>query len=273
MPYTVVKHNNGKYCVHKKNADGSDGSMLENACHDSAKKAGAQIGAIEHAEKQIKEVSSYNELMSNKQNALQSIAYAYLYNDMLDEGYQIAQKLTSASSKARVLIYIAQRLYHADKEDQAKQLFDEALVLINSMEKKSKSYMLDNLVGAMANCGYMDEALQIAEGMDEKMKEELLKQLRETVKKFAPKSFVTFKQDKAGDWWFIGLYSNKFEDREQEIISEAAHKEYVEWANEKGFQPPVTAYHMPHMKYGFWKKVMTAYEEDKITTEAMNNLT
>jgi hypothetical protein len=56
---------------------------------------------------------------------------------------------------------------------------------------------------------------------------------------------VTFKQDKNGDWWFIGLYSNKFKDREEEIISEEAHREYTEWARSKGIKPQITLFHMP----------------------------
>lgn len=86
------------------------------------------------------------------------------------------------------------------------------------------------------------------------------------------KSYVTFKQDENGDWWFIGLYSNKFKDREAEIISEEAHREYTEWARNKGIKPQITLFHMPRAQPGFWYSVMQAYEKNMIRTETINTM-
>ncbi len=66
---------------------------------------------------------------------------------------------------------------------------------------------------------------------------------------------VKFFKDKQGQWWMMGIYSNRWMDREQEIISEAAHKEYAEWVNKTGFKPQVVVYHLPHLPEGFWEKV------------------
>jgi hypothetical protein len=48
MPYTIVEED-GKYCVHKQNVDGSAGERI--ACHDTKQGAINQIGAIESNEK------------------------------------------------------------------------------------------------------------------------------------------------------------------------------------------------------------------------------
>lgn len=76
--------------------------------------------------------------------------------------------------------------------------------------------------------------------------DEILKYLKKDEEK---KELVTaVKLYKNGDdWYLLGIYSNYFEDREGEIITEAAHKEYAEWINETGFQPALTIYHMPRV--------------------------
>ncbi len=86
------------------------------------------------------------------------------------------------------------------------------------------------------------------------------------------KSFVSFKQDKEGNTWFIGLFSNKFKDRQNEILSEAAHQEYVKWVIESGVRPQVTLFHMPRAVPGFWYQVMKSYEKGMINTSTLNNL-
>lgn len=74
------------------------------------------------------------------------------------------------------------------------------------------------------------------------------------------KSF--FMKDTSGQWWFFGIYSNKFKDREGDIISEEAHKEYVQWLKSTGFKPMLTVYHLPRMPKGFWVKVFDLYEDN-----------
>lgn len=74
------------------------------------------------------------------------------------------------------------------------------------------------------------------------------------------KSF--FLKDASGQWWFFGIYSNKFKDKDGEIISSEAHKEYVSWLKETGFKPMLTVYHLPRMPQGFWVKVFDRYEDN-----------
>lgn len=76
------------------------------------------------------------------------------------------------------------------------------------------------------------------------------------------KSFVRLYKDAKGQWWFLGIYSNKFQDRDKEIISEAAHKEYVAWLKETGFRPVVTVYHQPRMPDTFWPSVFRKHEKN-----------
>jgi hypothetical protein len=52
-------------------------------------------------------------------------------------------------------------------------------------------------------------------------------------------------KDKAGQLWFIGVYSNNFEDREGEILSWDSHVEYSTWAKSKGVKPPIVIMHTP----------------------------
>ena len=73
---------------------------------------------------------------------------------------------------------------------------------------------------------------------------------------------VKFLKDKSGQWWMLGIYSNRWMDREKDIISESAHKEFANWVNESGFRPQVTVYHMPKMPEGFWEKVWEKWGDD-----------
>lgn len=51
----------------------------------------------------------------------------------------------------------------------------------------------------------------------------------------------------ADDLWFIGFWSNNAIDRDEEIITEAAHKEYHAWLNETGYKLPIVAMHQPQL--------------------------
>jgi len=50
------------------------------------------------------------------------------------------------------------------------------------------------------------------------------------------------------DVWFIGVYSNNFEDIEGEVFSESSHEEYVAWLKETNVKPPITVMHRPKYK-------------------------
>lgn len=73
---------------------------------------------------------------------------------------------------------------------------------------------------------------------------------------------VWFSKDKDGQWWFLGIYSNKYMDRDGEIIPESAHKEYIEWLKETGFKPMITVFHQPTMPQGFWGLIFDKFGGD-----------
>lgn len=45
--------------------------------------------------------------------------------------------------------------------------------------------------------------------------------------------------------WFLGIYSNNFEDREAETFTQEAHDEYAAWIKSTGIHPPITVMHQP----------------------------
>lgn len=75
-------------------------------------------------------------------------------------------------------------------------------------------------------------------------------------------STIRITKDAKGQWWWLGIYTNKYEDRDREILSAAAHEEYIQWLRKTGFQPNLTAYHLPDMPEGFWEGVWAYYGED-----------
>lgn len=76
------------------------------------------------------------------------------------------------------------------------------------------------------------------------------------------KSSTLFFKDKDGGWRVVLLYSNKYEDRDNDILTEEAHKEFSEWVNTSGFKPQITLFHMPSLSNAFWSKVYKAYGDN-----------
>lgn len=85
-----------------------------------------------------------------------------------------------------------------------------------------------------------------------------------------PGSKTTLFKDKSGETWFLGIYSNNYEDRQGEFLTEAAHKEYVEWVNEKGIKPPVIVLHQPKFPDIVHIAHFIALASGKITSEEFN---
>ncbi|HMN10720.1 MAG TPA: hypothetical protein PKD55_00175 [Bellilinea sp.] len=76
------------------------------------------------------------------------------------------------------------------------------------------------------------------------------------------KSQYMFLKTKSGDLWFFGMYSNKYEDQMDDIITEDAHKEYAQWLQSSGFKPAIILNHSPRMDGPFWVKAMARYENE-----------
>jgi hypothetical protein len=83
---------------------------------------------------------------------------------------------------------------------------------------------------------------------------------------------ISFKQDSSGHWWFIGIYSNKFKDRQDEILSEESHKDFVEWVSKNGVKPQVTLLHQPKPRRGFWSSVLMAFDTGLINKDVFNSV-
>ena len=66
MPFTIKKNNKGKFCVHKKDADGNPMGDAIGKCHEIKKDATAQIGAIESELKRKGKKSSETDLSDTK---------------------------------------------------------------------------------------------------------------------------------------------------------------------------------------------------------------
>lgn len=86
-----------------------------------------------------------------------------------------------------------------------------------------------------------------------------IQQLREAEE---PESSAFFLRDKQNDWWFLGIYSNKFIDRYETILSSEAHQKFSEYLDRSGFQPALTLWHEPRMPEEFWLSVWNNFHND-----------
>lgn len=279
MPYGV-EHVDDCYYVVKQNEDGSAGERVNDHCHDSAESAGAQIGAMEHSEEKAKENMPLDRILSEQNYAYFEVASGLIRAGRFEDAYAVIQKTPLVWDKLYLLQTLAEECAYTNKA-KAEECLSEALSLISQLgTPEEKASALSNLAVTSVRAGFLDFALAIADTLPEKAKEKIVDMIKayteddeeEDEDEEYNKSFVQFKQDDKGQYWFIGLYSNKFKDRQEEILSEKAHQEYVEWTKATGIKPPVTLYHQPKMEEGFWTKVMVAYEKGMISTPAMNAL-
>lgn len=81
---------------------------------------------------------------------------------------------------------------------------------------------------------------------------------------------ATLFKDRQGELWFIGISSNNFEDREDEIISNAAHEDFVSWLKETGVRPPIVFMHRPRFPDAFHMAHYLGLVSGKLTAEEYN---
>jgi len=132
-------------------------------------------------------------------------------------------------------------------------------------EEKSGNFTVAQVaraITAMQPSGFRGEKVQLSP--DEKSK--AVSRIRSAISKAKPteaqrqnlmarldkiKEFASFKvlKDVAGNWRWISTVSNQFRDREGEIFSEDAHKEFVNYLDETGNYPDLWAWHEP-LKWG-----------------------
>ncbi len=92
-------------------------------------------------------------------------------------------------------------------------------------------------------------------------------------------SLLSIFKDVNGDLRWLAIYTNKFEDREKEIFSEAAHKDYETWLDENQRFPSLRIWHLPgtelgladHITYadGFMLATGTFYEKSLDVAEKL----
>lgn len=86
------------------------------------------------------------------------------------------------------------------------------------------------------------------------------------------KTLTTFFKDKQDGLWFIGVYSNNYIDRQQEIITEKAHQEYAQWLKTTGVQPPIVMLHLPRFPEIVHYVMLLALATGKMTVDKYNAL-
>jgi hypothetical protein len=76
------------------------------------------------------------------------------------------------------------------------------------------------------------------------------------------KSSIQLLKATDGEMYILLTYSNKWEDREDDIISEKAHENYAKFVNEQGFRPQITPFHQPTLPERTWLKIYHAFRND-----------
>jgi len=56
---------------------------------------------------------------------------------------------------------------------------------------------------------------------------------------------VVFRKNKNGNYKFIGIYSNNYQDKDEAVLSWVAHKEFAGWVKANNIQLPITVLHLP----------------------------
>jgi hypothetical protein len=52
-------------------------------------------------------------------------------------------------------------------------------------------------------------------------------------------------EDREGQLWYVGIYSNNFKDRDKETFEWDSHLEFAEWTKQTGVKLPITVLHQP----------------------------
>lgn len=94
----------------------------------------------------------------------------------------------------------------------------------------------------------------------------------ESIYRIAGKSRPTgnkaaFYKDRSGTLWFMGIYSNNFEDREGDILSWEAHQDFAQWVKTAGVKLPITLLHQPRYASSFHLAHVMAVERGLISPQ------
>jgi hypothetical protein len=89
-------------------------------------------------------------------------------------------------------------------------------------------------------------------------------------KEHMAKTLAAFFKDRKNDLWFIGVYSNNYQDRQKDILSEASHQEYAEWIKSTGVKPPIVMLHLPHFPEIVHYAMLLGLATHKMSVEEYN---
>lgn len=258
MPWKIHKVGD-KYCVHKKNPDGSRGRKM--GCHSTRAEARQQQEALYHAEGQKEIPMDDLEIVEVPEEEVEQKETKE--KTLIEKGY-VPWGVTSFADleKAR------------EAEEMAEKTFDllsdyTGLVsnIISSSDVEDKAAAVESVTTEMQSMlkktKYEDD--------DDKKKEELeeldlpehhkpawekfkswFKNMFETEEE-QKQQFYTWKE-KDGTMRWLTVYSNKFRDEDQptpEIISEKSHINFVELVDTHQVDlPELWLWHVPEWKYG-----------------------
>ena len=168
--------------------------------------------------------------------------------DALELEATLARDKRNLSFPERIKDVVA-KAFQANEE----RLNDEDFAFVAEREGvKVRKYPIHNVTVVRKNLSVIASDLT-KEGIDSEDAREALPKIREAAKKFnidvsmdKEDNAVQIEKDANGDWRAVMWVSNKFIDRDKEIICEAAHKEYVEWVNaNKELMPASISWHIP----------------------------
>lgn len=80
-----------------------------------------------------------------------------------------------------------------------------------------------------------------------------------------PMTKAVIHKAKNGEYRFLGIYSNNYEDKDEAILSWEAHKEFAAWVKANDVQLPITVMHMPKYPEAFHIGLYLAMKYSKIT--------
>lgn len=134
--------------------------------------------------------------------------------------------------------------------DSAKYMFDSIYSNIWADKEKSSDEKVNATEIAMKEMVKRMQNPEDNKGLGDKIKS--LIGLGKTAEKSLSyrTSFLSITKDTQGNLRWLALFSNNFEDREKEIFSEAAHKEYETWVDESQRFPSLRIWHMPKTDLG-----------------------
>jgi hypothetical protein len=265
MPYKVYK-SGVRYCVHKKNSDGSKGKQI--GCHATNSKAQAQMRALYAAEG--KEANQMNDT-TDAANAILSTT-PYIGEPVNPEQQQEEETKETQEEKHYDSAYVPWGVTSfadlAEAQDaraaalRVRTLSDQLVEITNNImysdDIEDKAAAVSNLADEYKSLVNAEaDSIKEANWM-EQIKEGLGELAALFTKKEEPKEtppsggFMLWKEDDGSLRWFA-RYSNNFrdEDTPPEIISSDSHRRFVELVDRKEAPlPELWLWHVPEWKLG-----------------------